>query len=215
MSRKSPNMCLADLSSMNFKSTEARELQDMYRRTLAASFAAQAGELPADECIESIFAGGDGWRDKHQVNTMPVSSGHRRGGGGSIDSSHRRRHSRDVSPASPFLNSSHSTQHLHPQYQSQHHHAHQQQTHERHDSRDSLGGTLHRRKNGSSNSLSSVASMAMHQQDEAVGGSRAGVSTPLDLGPGEHRHGQKAGLCELDELNIREDLRSWTLPLSS
>jgi hypothetical protein len=48
---------------MNFKSAEARELQDMYRRTLAASFAAQAGELPADECIESIFAGGSGWRD--------------------------------------------------------------------------------------------------------------------------------------------------------
>lgn len=37
------------------------ELQDMYRRALAASWACQPGELPADECIEDIFAGGDGF----------------------------------------------------------------------------------------------------------------------------------------------------------
>jgi len=36
----------------------------MYRQTLAASWAAQPGELRADECIENIFAGGDGWGDK-------------------------------------------------------------------------------------------------------------------------------------------------------
>ena len=39
-------------------------MQDMYRRTLASSWAAQVGELPADECIESIFAGGTGWRNQ-------------------------------------------------------------------------------------------------------------------------------------------------------
>ncbi|KAI9817733.1 MAG: hypothetical protein M1826_001489 [Phylliscum demangeonii] len=55
-----------NLNPLNFRVSENRELQDMYRRTLAASFAAQAGELPADECIESIFAGGDGWRDGHE-----------------------------------------------------------------------------------------------------------------------------------------------------
>lgn len=32
----------------------------MYRRALAASWAAQPGELQADECIEDIFGGGDG-----------------------------------------------------------------------------------------------------------------------------------------------------------
>ncbi|EUC31938.1 hypothetical protein COCVIDRAFT_28674 [Bipolaris victoriae FI3] len=50
-------------SSAN-KSREAGELQDMYRRTLAAYWSAQPGELKADECIEDIFAGGDGWGDK-------------------------------------------------------------------------------------------------------------------------------------------------------
>lgn len=33
----------------------------MYRRALAASWLAQPGELPPDQCIEDIFAGGDGW----------------------------------------------------------------------------------------------------------------------------------------------------------
>ena len=50
-----------NVPSMSYKARESGKLQDMYRRTLAASWAAQAGELPADECIEDIFAGGDGW----------------------------------------------------------------------------------------------------------------------------------------------------------
>ncbi|KAL9596619.1 MAG: hypothetical protein Q9179_004558 [Wetmoreana sp. 5 TL-2023] len=49
------------MPSMSRKTREVGKLQDMYRRTLAASWAAQDGELPADECIEDIFSGGDGW----------------------------------------------------------------------------------------------------------------------------------------------------------
>jgi hypothetical protein len=49
---------LPNLSSRN---KEAGEMQDMYRRTLAAFWASQPGELRADECIEDIFGGGDGW----------------------------------------------------------------------------------------------------------------------------------------------------------
>lgn len=43
------------------KSRDVYELQDMYRRALAASWACQPGELPADQCIEDIFSGGDGF----------------------------------------------------------------------------------------------------------------------------------------------------------
>ncbi|KAH7304949.1 N-terminal C2 in EEIG1 and EHBP1 proteins-domain-containing protein [Stachybotrys elegans] len=43
------------------KSRDHSELQDLYRRTLAASWQRQLSELPADEVIEDIFAGGDGW----------------------------------------------------------------------------------------------------------------------------------------------------------
>ena len=52
---------IGHMPSMSSKTREIGKLQDMYRRTLAASWAAQAGELPADKCIEDIFSGGDGW----------------------------------------------------------------------------------------------------------------------------------------------------------
>lgn len=45
------------------KTRDLYEMQDMYRRSLAASWASQPGELPADECIEDIFGGGDGFLD--------------------------------------------------------------------------------------------------------------------------------------------------------
>jgi len=54
------------MPSLNTTSREAGELQDMYRRTLAAYWSAQPGELKADECIEDIFAGGDGWGDREK-----------------------------------------------------------------------------------------------------------------------------------------------------
>lgn len=49
------------MPSLTANSREAGEMQDMYRRTLAAYWSAQPGELKADEAIEDIFAGGDGW----------------------------------------------------------------------------------------------------------------------------------------------------------
>ncbi|MCJ1468401.1 hypothetical protein MMC07_007029 [Pseudocyphellaria aurata] len=52
---------LGQIPSISSKTREMSKLQDMYRQTLAASWAAQTGELPADKCIEEIFAGGDGW----------------------------------------------------------------------------------------------------------------------------------------------------------
>lgn len=61
-------------NNLNMKSRDASELQDMYRRSLAASWACQPGELPADECIEDIFSGGDGWSD----STRPAAHHHRR-----------------------------------------------------------------------------------------------------------------------------------------
>jgi len=64
---------LGQMPSMSSKTREIGELQDMYRRTLAASWACQIGELPADECIENIFAGGDGW-GKHGADAKPRNS---------------------------------------------------------------------------------------------------------------------------------------------
>ena len=50
-----------DILTLASRSRELGVRQDMYRGTLAASWHLQAGELDAEECIEDIFAGGDGW----------------------------------------------------------------------------------------------------------------------------------------------------------
>ncbi|CAK7223111.1 hypothetical protein SBRCBS47491_005090 [Sporothrix bragantina] len=66
------------------KGHENAEIQDVYRRALAASWACQAGEMPADECIEDIFSGGDGFRmspdfsdmaAQHNKSRAPMPSG--------------------------------------------------------------------------------------------------------------------------------------------
>lgn len=51
-----------DIPSITSKTRELAEAQDIYRRTLAATWACQAGELPPDKLIEDLFAGGDGVR---------------------------------------------------------------------------------------------------------------------------------------------------------
>jgi hypothetical protein len=68
----------------------------MYRRTLAAYWTAQPGELKADECIEDIFAGGDGWGDRekpyeYQSERVRFVSGD---SSGSVSESETTRHGR-------------------------------------------------------------------------------------------------------------------------
>lgn len=81
---------LGTIPSLSSKSRETGEMQDMYRRTLAASWAAQPGvsfhsvvlhggelltglqELRADKCIEDIFAGGDGWGSHNRSSSGGV-----------------------------------------------------------------------------------------------------------------------------------------------
>lgn len=66
------------MPSVPHKSREVGELQDMYRRTLAASWVAQEDELPADQCIEDLFAGGDGWKNGLKTPTLDPTLSHRR-----------------------------------------------------------------------------------------------------------------------------------------
>ena len=70
---------LGHMPSMSSKTREIGELQDMYRRTLAASWAAQDGELPADRCIENIFAGGDGWGSSGSGDHLQIPTSKRNG----------------------------------------------------------------------------------------------------------------------------------------
>jgi len=80
------------IPSLSSKSRDAGEMQDMYRRTLAASWVAQPGELDADDCIEDIFAGGDGWgshlgKKGGKVRAAPHDADATEGGGVSRNSS--------------------------------------------------------------------------------------------------------------------------------
>ncbi|KAM3415219.1 hypothetical protein BST61_g8750 [Cercospora zeina] len=60
--------------SFNINNKEMGEMQDMYRRTLAAFWTSRPGELRADECIEDIFAGGDGWGKGGRPSTSTEQS---------------------------------------------------------------------------------------------------------------------------------------------
>merc|ERR1712000_516053 len=57
-----------DIPSITSKTRELSEAQDIYRRTLAATWACQAGELPPDKLVEDLFAGGDGGCLPHVPN---------------------------------------------------------------------------------------------------------------------------------------------------
>lgn len=51
-----------NMPAVNSKAKETGdELRELYRKTLAANWTCQPGEMSADKCVEDIFAGGDGW----------------------------------------------------------------------------------------------------------------------------------------------------------
>lgn len=45
------------IPSINTKNNEVADMQDIYRRTLAASWNSRVGDTPADSLIESLFSG--------------------------------------------------------------------------------------------------------------------------------------------------------------
>lgn len=62
------------MPSLSTKARETGELQDLYRRTLAADLTSfGSGELRADLAIEDIFSGGDGWGNKGGSSDMEAT----------------------------------------------------------------------------------------------------------------------------------------------
>lgn len=59
---------LGHLPSINTKRREVADMQDMYRRTLAASWTSRACDLPADKLIEELFAGSACWNNESHNN---------------------------------------------------------------------------------------------------------------------------------------------------
>ncbi|KAJ5713737.1 uncharacterized protein N7483_010918 [Penicillium malachiteum] len=64
--------------SINKKTNEVSDMQDMYRRTLAASWMSRACDLPADKLIEELFAGSSCWNNDAHHNNSQDSHGDKR-----------------------------------------------------------------------------------------------------------------------------------------
>jgi len=64
-----------NMPPINTKSREIADMQDIYRRTLAASWTSPAGELPADQLVEELFSGS--W--SNEVQNSPDPSGSEQG----------------------------------------------------------------------------------------------------------------------------------------
>ncbi|KAE8391332.1 mitochondrial inner-membrane-bound regulator-domain-containing protein [Aspergillus alliaceus] len=52
---------LGPLPAINTQSREAADMQDMYRRTLAASWNCRGDDVPADKLVEDLFSGSISW----------------------------------------------------------------------------------------------------------------------------------------------------------
>lgn len=163
------------LPSMSSKSRDLGELQDLYRRALTASWAAQAGELPADECIEDIFAGGDGWSKKKTHNMPPARRKPEDDGSGSVsDSETRQVHQHKRSP---------------------------------------LGFGRHAHNKPGSHGRS-VNKDDRETDDMGAVDGRGSIEPQVQQNKAEKT--QSYGhLHEVDELDIREDLRSWQISYTS
>jgi hypothetical protein len=168
---------VGQMPSLSSKSRETGELQDMYRRTLAAYWAAQPGELKADECIEDIFAGGDGWGGKdHSTPHSPrrdqlaigEESDDQRGAGDSHLSSLSNSRNMTSKTGKGVADSVKSLRHSH---------------HSRHRSAGKADGVSGR---------GSIEQQANHLKAEA-----------------ERNKGKSS--YEVDELELREDMRSWNI----
>ncbi|KAI9369973.1 mitochondrial inner-membrane-bound regulator-domain-containing protein [Aspergillus egyptiacus] len=64
------------LPLVNTQSREVADMQEMYRRTLAASWMSRADDLPADKLIEGLFSGGLGSADSRDPETGHAAEGY-------------------------------------------------------------------------------------------------------------------------------------------
>lgn len=163
------------MPSLSSKSRENGEMQDLYRRTLAADLTSfDAGELRADLAIEDIFAGGDGWGNKERLqdssSTLKPTLGEENGS--SDTDSRLTDQSRRNMPFFQGAGHGHRKSHSH--------------------SRQYMPPSPNGRP-GSAHGRASLDQQARHMKNEA-------------------ERMRNKPQQEVDEFDVREDLRSWKLP---
>ncbi|KAL3461535.1 mitochondrial inner-membrane-bound regulator-domain-containing protein [Aspergillus heterothallicus] len=67
---------MGQLPLINTQSREVADMQEMYRRTLAASWTSRADDLPADKLIEGLFSGAVGGTDPRDSGSEPSGEGY-------------------------------------------------------------------------------------------------------------------------------------------
>ncbi|KAL2871128.1 putative respiratory complex assembly protein Rmp1 [Aspergillus lucknowensis] len=67
---------MGQLPSINTQSREVADMQEMYRRTLAASWTSHSDDPPADKLIEELFCGSVGWADPRGSDSLTQAEGH-------------------------------------------------------------------------------------------------------------------------------------------
>ena len=171
-----------DIPSITSKNRELSEAQDLYRRTLAATWACTHGDLAPDKLIEDLFAGGDGGR--MNPPTLPVKF--------KLAESPRifsRDESRNSSSSETESRRTVTPHHL---TRDSARHGHR---------RGGSGDAFHSHTSGSTltshvSGRSSIAQLEQSQNEHRQH---------------EHRRRNKADVEELTEFDLREDLRSWQI----
>ncbi|EPE26453.1 hypothetical protein GLAREA_02366 [Glarea lozoyensis ATCC 20868] len=186
-----PDDLRTDMPSIS-KSRDQGELQDMYRRALAASWASQADELSADQCIEDIFNGGNGWKDTYTPSKNPTH----------------------LPPSTPRLST-------HTQSSSHEQHSDEDRHHRRHHRSPSGSSTKSSNTIRKKSSLKTLRRHKhSHSQDTMahLGRQVDGQTSSESSGSGSHlnERGQVGSgmrkAKEVDEFDMREDLVAWKLP---
>lgn len=184
------------IPTISSKTRELGELQDIYRRTLAATWACQAGELPPDKLVEDLFVGGDGGRMKPPE---PPRSGWRRHH--AQGHTHGHAHAREESAGSSSdAESRRTVTPMHSQ-------------HTPSSTQDDVFGPAHSRAGrGSHDEALSVAA-----QGHTHMGSVSGRASIDQLAKGEHgrsRPRTNSNYREYSEFALRQDLRSWSVDVT-
>ncbi|OBT68511.1 hypothetical protein VE03_02870 [Pseudogymnoascus sp. 23342-1-I1] len=186
---------------------ELAEMQDMYRQTLAASWLCGKGTLAADQCIEDIFNGGDGWGNKpapvSQNPALQVAPGADDSedegmGTATPQNQHHRRHHHhhhDRSSGEPSRNGSGASK--------KHTHAGKRARQEG----EMPGLTTTVDKKG--NPIGGIRKASMH----AMTTDKQEVQSSSSSSEGSVRGRNKARPTdEVAEWDARDDLRAWTMP---
>jgi hypothetical protein len=175
------------------KPRDAAEIQDLYRRTLAASWCRLPVEPTADESIEDIFSGGNGWRSRNDTSNTDTEDDTGFAGQGTLRPSDLRRISQRH----------HQSSHNHHRHQRQGHHLRQGSG-----SSDKSALTVTGRKKG--------ARLDDKDSESGIGLSRSGSlgSLSSSLSGGDRTRGEKGHrhATEVGEHDVRQDLIAWRLP---